>query len=697
MAKNEWRRKIAPGVPVILDGVSHMVDDISGGWVTLREQSGGTRRMPQLQVAKLLTEGVAPPPLSERALDVEHRLTPAQREKFEERRGIVRWFETGLRPDQSADATPDPCHDPALVPDSRVRVRATAPLVAQRRRITLAAAIKYIDRILAKATTGESGLVDSRLVAPAKVRKHDEIEGSVREFLEARTYQSKIKGQSQYVAYAAWHRREHGTEEPPQRTFERALKNVYNRFPHLDRNTKSLASTAQAPKVANQRRSAMRPGEYWFIDTTTSNVSLRDPYAPPDKGRDYRLEFTRVMDGATRYLVGRSISEDANGYAAGLALADAFRGMLEERDAVVFDGRTYPRPFVGLPHVLSRLPIPPRRLITDNGREFLNKHCVWTLHRLGIDVEPLRVKDGRGKAQLERFFGANKTNFEEQQLNFLGGSVGDRGRDATASVILTWEELYARDTVWTEMYNVTEHRGLRAQTGRRISPTERWIELAEEFGVTEVVAWHNERIRFLPNQVLRLHPHGVDRRGLVYNAPIIRMLISADGAAPSGRVRIFWDPSDLRQVYCFDPEGNAYEVPWVYRTEDVRPFTDFTLDWALGQLVGATRSKQDHQKAMIGYVVQWQNTDAILLAQVENRRNAVEILASQLDAIRAVDGGAVIAAGDVVGPEMIDAMQAADASLALDETGIEPLPDVDDERIEVLHASGEDDLYDVYD
>ncbi len=685
MAKNEWRKRIAVGSPVTLDGVSYMVDAMSGEWVTLRALDGKPNRMPLRELAKRIAGDDAPPPLSERFQDVEHRLSKAQVEKLDERRAIVRWFESGLRPEQRGDATPDPRFDPQTV-ERKARIRAIAEVIAEQRGIKIASAVKHVNRILDRATTGEAGLLDPRLVAPLKVAKHEAIEGLVREYLQDNAYRSTTTNLSKHVGFSAWAQREHGLEAVPKRTFDRALSTVYARFPHFREKAKSRESTAKAPSVATQRRFAVRPGEYWFIDATPSNVMLRDPYAPPGKGRNYRLKFAKIIDGATRLVVGRSVSEIADGYFAGLALADAFRRMVDDHGSRQSDVLGHDWPTVGLPRVLSRWPIPPRRLLLDNGREFLNRYGMWTLDRLGIDVEPQRVQDGRGKGRLERFFGTNRTNFEELQYNYLSGSIEGRGSDADSEVILTWDQLLARDDAWTESYNVTEHKGLRAETGRRISPAERWIELAEEHGVIEVVAWRNEWIRFLPHQVVTLNRYGVTRREMVYNAPIISTLIDVDGAAPSGKVRIFWDPADLRQVYCFDPDGNAYEIPWVYRTEDTQPFTDFTLDWANRRLEGTTRSKADHQKYLVDMLLHWQSEDIVLLAEVRGRKNAQEILGAQLDAIRAADAGAIIAAERIVGQEVIDAMgfDAGDF-------------DLDDDGLELLENDDDDDLFSVYD
>jgi len=677
MTDRAWRQEIAPNVPVTIDGVSHIIDTVNEAWVTLRDTAGHASSMPIRRLARLIARDDAPPPLSDKIDSLEQRASPTQAAKVAERKAIIRWFETGLRPEQSDGDQPDSRHDPARITGRMPRITAIALVLAKRRGTQVESAKKYIRTMLDKATTGESGLYDTRMLTDDLGTLPQRIEPSVRRFLTDSTFQSTVTDQAMFEAYCGWARR--GSDEivPTQRTFERALTIVYARYPHLRRNAKSKASTAEGPKVSLQRRDPGRVGELWLIDATPANVMVRDPYAAPGLHREVRLDHTKIMDACSRYIVGRSIAEEVTGYAAGLAIADAFHRMTDEHDAIVFEGRTYPRPFVGLPRVISRMPVWPRRLLMDNGREFLNKHGMLTLHRLGIDVEPARVKDGRGKGRVERHFGSQKTGYEQQQRNYIGSAVSERGRDATKELILTWRELVDRDQQWTDLHNVEEHDGLYADTHRWLSPTDRWIELAEEHGVTEMPAWRNEWIRFLPNQVLRLTRYGVTRRSLVYNAPIIRFLIEVDGAAPSGKVRIFWNPADLRQVYCFDQEGNAYVVPWVHRTEDTIPFGDLDLDWANARLEGGAYSKKQAQSLRIDMITQWQAEDKILLANLHGKKNAEEILVSQLAAIQQGDVGTIIGAEQFLGAEFVDDVLAAEEDCVLDDAGLDLLPNVD--------------------
>ena len=46
-----------------------------------------------------------------------------------ERKAILRWFETGLRPEQADDDLPDPRHDPARIPGRIPRINAMALFV----------------------------------------------------------------------------------------------------------------------------------------------------------------------------------------------------------------------------------------------------------------------------------------------------------------------------------------------------------------------------------------------------------------------------------------------------------------------------------------------------------------------------------------------------------------------------------------
>lgn len=675
MTEHQPRRRIASGVTVVIDGLAYIIDHVDSQWASLLAPDGSTRRMRLGELALHVMDEEAPPPITQDLDDLEDRMTDEAKAKLDERRAILRWYDLGLRPEQADADVPDRCHDPSLVPNRNGRIMAMARVLAERRGTTVPSAQTLVRRILLKGAAGDVGLVDPRRLKPDTLRRHMDLETTVHDFLNSREVASRVTGQSMYTLFSGWLRTERQREAPSKRAFERALTVLYTRYPSLRQKAKTAASANKRPNVATQRRRAVRVGEFWLIDSTASNVMLRDPYAPAAKARGYRLANTTIMDGASKYIVGQAVGESANALSTSLALANAFLGMVNGHDAIVVDGHTYPRPFVGLPRVISRFPVYPRRLLGDNGSEIINRQALWNLHRYGIDCEALRVADARGKAPKERWYGSLDEGFEQLQPNYLGHAVDQRGPGATDNVLLTWDQLVEREQEWVDSYNVTQHDGLKALLkGRMISPAARWVELAEEHGITEVPSWQNEWIRFLPSQVVVLNRYGVSRRRLIYNAPVLGAMIDIDGAAPTGTVRIFWNPNDLRQMYCFDRDGNAWELPWVYREEELPAFSDFTLTWANDRLVGATRSKDEHQQLLRELTSRWRTEEVVLIAQLNGKRNGEEILASQLDALQRMDVGSLIGADKFVGQNVIDSIQSSSEQLP-PESNLDPFTD----------------------
>ncbi len=301
-----------------------------------------------------------------------------------------------------------------------------------------------------------------------------------------------------FEAYCGWARREIDEIVPAQRTFERALEIVTPATPTCDETRRAelrqlkdrryRCSDVTRNGSVSCGSSTRRPRTSWCV---TRN-------AVAGKQREVRLEHTKVMDACSRYIVGRSVAEEVNGYAAGLAIADAFHRMTDEHDAVVFEGRTYPRPFVGLPRAISRWPIPPRRSLMDNGvSSSTSTGMLLTPIDSASTLKPARVKDGRGKGRKERHFGAQKTGYAATTQLRRRISCRTRTR-RNEDLILTWRELLDRDEQWTDLHNVTEHKGLCGDR-ETDQPHQRWIELAEEHGVTEMPAWR-KRVDPVPTE-----------------------------------------------------------------------------------------------------------------------------------------------------------------------------------------------------
>lgn len=629
---------LAVGMRVNLSsGQQAYVHSWKHGWVQLIDAAGMALPIRTLKsVTRDLMSPDVPPPDNPLVHGLKDRLSPSATVRLAKHEEIVRLVEVGLRNDQDDDATPPDALNPELIPDEEHRISNLARLMAPVWGVKYKSARVRITRILERRARGLSGMVDDRYSKARRDQQHPQMALWVQDYLVARQFDPVLHTNTLYITFRVWLISNHPeVETPPERTFTRLASAVYEKFPHLRAKAKTKESIARAPKQSDAPRIPDRPGELWLIDATTSNVEVRDPAIRPGKAQEFRCDMTKIIDANTRMIVGRSIAETGTGFGAVLALADAFGSMVDERETVTVNGQTYPRPFVGLPRALARFPIAPRRLLTDNGRSFLGHEFVWQLERLGIELEPARVRDPRAKARIERGFGTYKTDFEELQAGFVGGSLNERGEQLPGRHLLTWQQLFRRDEEWTDVHNFSEHRGIEAETGRRISPYQRWVEGVDEIGMMEVPRWENEWIRFLPSFVAKFTKYGVTRKGQVFNAPILEMLLLTPKVAVGRQYRFRFDPSDLRQIYCFDPEGMAYEIPWTMRTEDTPQFGDFTRGQMDQRYAGLTLDHKAHQDRMVEYLMRWLDEDSksgqkspLLSRNEEMNSSALERLAS---------------------------------------------------------------------
>jgi transposase InsO family protein len=634
-------------MPVVMpDGSTAFIQGVAFGFVQLIDAKGASLPMLSIRaVAQMLMTAENAPPDTPRAVDLEDRLSPEARRKADEALEIVRMVETGLRADQKDGDVPEDEFNPNLVRERHQRVAAIARLKAAVWDVDYKSAKRRIDRILKRSGGGLVGLVDTRYIKPTQDRQHPDMQWWVQQWLIARAEQTTVHGTTMWMTFRIWLAANHEDVEcPPERTFAEICNRIYAENPELSPkwSKKTQLSSARKPKVSHSPRKPEQPGELWLADTTTVNILLRDPFNRPGRDRQYRAEKTKIIDAATRLVVGRSIAESTTGFGIGLALADAFASMVDPRQTIVVDGRTYPRPFIGLPRALSRFPIPPRRLLMDNGKPWLSHYLVSQLERLRIDIEHARVRDPRAKARIERSFLSDLTMMEESQPGFIGGSIHGRGPAAEGMAVLTYEEYWKRDGEFTDAWNFREHRGLASETGRRVSPYQLWVEGAQRLGTIEVPIWENEWIRFLPSFTQKIGPYGVVHKHQMFNAPIIEALLNVPGAAPARTYKFHFNPADLRQIYCFDPDGQAYEVPWVMRTEETPQFGAHAVAFMDAERSDVTMSVREYQDLMVHYLIRWQDENGHAATRWSLASRNEDMHTSAIEDLRSIDVGHIV-------------------------------------------------------
>jgi transposase InsO family protein len=191
----------------------------------------------------------------------------------------------------------------------------------------------------------------------------------------------------------------------------RALQELERRHPTFRLSTKRNRDIADRPHESYGKLRPTRPGEYLLMDTTRLDVFALDPVTL----RWVQAELTAAMDWYTRCVVGILVTPvSTKAVDAAATLYQAYRpppagenwplhavwpehgvprSVLVDRDAL--EG-----PIVGA----SGPAIVPETLVVDHGKIYISEHLTSVCQRMGISIQPARVRTGRDKGPVERFF-----------------------------------------------------------------------------------------------------------------------------------------------------------------------------------------------------------------------------------------------------------------------------------------------------
>ncbi len=173
----------------------------------------------------------------------------------------------------------------------------------------------------------------------------------------------------------------------------------------------------------------------------------------------------------------------------------------------------------------------PRRLYFDNGKIFRSRMILQLCARLGIHLIHTRPYRPQGRAKLERWFLTVRRGFLPRvDLDHLDGI------DGLNRLLFAWIE---------GEYHISAHRGLEGD-----SPLDRWVKLSGS-------------IRPLPRDVDldELFLEETSRR--VAKDGTISLLGKAFEVGPSWigtRVKVHYDPFDLRKVLIIPPRGERLDA-----------------------------------------------------------------------------------------------------------------------------------------
>ena len=100
--------------------------------------------------------------------------------------------------------------------------------------------------------------------------------------------------------------------------------------------------------------------------------------------------------------------------------------------------------------------IVPETVVIDHGKIYVSEHLTSVCERLGISVQPARLRTGRDKGPVERFFRTLREDLLQALPGYKGPDVYSRGVDPESEAFFFLDELEAIIREWVAV--VYHHR-----------------------------------------------------------------------------------------------------------------------------------------------------------------------------------------------------------------------------------------------
>lgn len=546
----------ATGTVVVLGPVA----GASGAYVraTLRELLDGSR-------ARLLPEGNGPSAEDDGdpASVVLAAVSDLERKEINERAAHLREVLTGFRSGSAelpARGEPKVRYDPGRSLSSRysakavglgVSVRTIKQWVANFRRHGVAG--------LARKQSGRQkplGNVDDRWTATA-------LEVMVEHTDQSRPSQSMVISRTNARVVVRFG--EGAVKIPPRATAYRILAELENRHPTFRLSTKRNRDIASRPHEAYGKLRPTRPGEYLLMDSTRLDVFAMDPLTL----RWIQAELTVGMDWYTRCITGIRVTPvSTKSVDAAAVLYQAYRPRPAGTDwpaHAVWPEHGVPRSVLldadaiqGPIRSAAGPAIVPETIVVDHGKIYVSEHLTSVCQRMGISIQPARLRTGRDKGPVERFFRTLRESLLQVLPGYKGPDIHSRGLEPESEAFFYLDELEEIIREWVaSCYHHHPHDSLRDPhvPGLLMSPAQMFEHGMARAGYIEAPRDPDLAFEFLNMQWRTIQHYGVDL-GRRYNGSALnpyRNVASAHTGKANGRWPIHFSPDDITRAYFVIP------------------------------------------------------------------------------------------------------------------------------------------------
>ncbi|MDX2757255.1 Mu transposase C-terminal domain-containing protein [Streptomyces europaeiscabiei] len=583
----------------------------AGGEVVLKDGRG---RLLRLAVKELLLSdrvriipdgpGPASDDPQETAAVVLARLNAGERELVLERAAHVREVLTGFRSgskELAAVGEPRAAYTASEPLESRYAAKAAELGVAARTVKRWAAAFRQ---------DGEAGLVPARSGPRSGHRNAEPWSEAALEVMVEHTGQSK-PSRKMVIERTRARLLARGFEEedlPSRATAYRLLEDLERRHPTFRLSTKRNRDIAARPGGVYGKLRPTRPGEYLLMDTNRLDVFALDPVTL----QWLQAELTVAMDWYTRCVCGIRITPvSTKAVDASVALYQAFRPRPSGADwpaHAVWPEHGIPRSVLveataleGPMRSAASPALVPETVLVDHGKVFVSEHLTSVCRRLGISVQPARLRTGRDKGPLERFFLTLREDLLQGLPGYKGPDLHSRGERPEGEAFFFLHELEAIIREWVAcVYHVRPHTSLidPGVPGLRMSPAAMFEHGLNRAGYIEVPRDPDLAFEFLRVERRKIQHYGIDLDARRYNGAALdpyRGLLSDE---KDGKWPIAVNPDDINTVYFRDPADRRWHaLAWEHTPGRDMPVSEEALQFA--RRLAAARDRFPDDKAAV--------------------------------------------------------------------------------------------------
>ncbi|MEV6231816.1 Mu transposase C-terminal domain-containing protein [Saccharopolyspora shandongensis] len=624
--------RVGVGTRYIYDGevveVVEMLTTIAGNEVVLKNARG--TQISRVSVRELLVSDHArvipdgPGPSSEDPQEIASvvlaELTDAEKHQVRERAAHVREVLTGYRagsPELAEDGEPREKFDPRLPLTSRYNAKATELGIGLRTIKQWASDFR---------SDGEAGLAPKRRPADRTSSRTDErwidvaLEVMVEHTEESKPSRSMVIERANARVVARFG--EGVVKLPSRATAFRVLEELEKKHPTFRLSTKRNRDIADRPDTAYGKLRPTRPGEYLLMDTTRLDVFALDPVTL----RWVQAELTVAMDWYTRCVTGLRITPVST---KAVDVSSVLYQCYRPRPA----GPGWPEHAVWPEHGIPRSvlvdtaalepseqrgsgaagpAVVPETIVVDHGKVYVSEHVTSVCRRMGISIQPARLRTGRDKGPVERFFRTLREDLLQALPGYKGPDVHSRGLDPESEAFFFLDELEAIIREWIAVvYHHRPHDGLVAPHLPKLplSPAMMFEHGMARAGYIEAPRDPDLGFEFLRTEWRTIQHYGVEIDGRRYDGSALNPYRNATSHHTGQSVRGKWpiqvDPDDITRVYFRDPQTHTWHTLWWEHAPALdMPLSDEALRFAR-RLAAAKYTYPDDKIAVADLLERW--------------------------------------------------------------------------------------------